>query len=191
MIKNKNALTDAEIERICHSIAGRLCAPFNSPYIKGEVLDAAFVSAHIAREEKVSRPLFWVTVKRSAMNELRGLLGHSSAGGARAEKSGYKLPLLLTEGLTLAGELGDYDNPKLLPGACDYERSDAADLIEYLLSRLDETRRGILTARYADGLSDVEIGKLHGVSGPTIKRSIERSLERLRAVPEAQDLLSR
>ena len=188
--KKQTALTDNDLERICGYVVGRVCLMYDSPYLKEEVFDAAFVGAHLAREEGISLSLLWLRARRDAIRELYRLIGHRNAAGNKPKECGFKLPALFTEAMSVVYGDGEVDNPKLPPQESLYEAVDNHDFVQHLLSRLDGRRRSLLVARYFDGLSDIEIARIHNIKqGKTIADGIDNTLKMLRRLPEWQNYI--
>ena len=184
----KQALTDARLEAICMGAARRVCASYHSPLLTEEVFEETLVTAHLCRAEGIGEPLLCLKVKHRAVDALRSIIGCYRPPGESEYRAGYKLACILTDGLTATDAGGSqYDNPKLPRQECQYEQVDRREFAASLLAKLDERRRGIVMARYYDGLSDVEIGRRYGVGGGVIAKTVAYSLRTLRALPEMQD----
>jgi RNA polymerase sigma-70 factor (sigma-E family) len=61
-----------------------------------------------------------------------------------------------------------------------YEATDAVDAVWRSLRYLPQRQRAVLALRYADDLSDFEIGRLLGVSESTVRSQAARGLASLR-----------
>lgn len=87
---------------------------------------------------------------------------------------------------TPVGEEGDTCLSDLLGSADDrFERMERSEWAQWLLSKVGETERELLTLRYRDGLGQRETAKRLGISQMQVSRLERRALSRLRAI-EAQ-----
>ncbi|MCI6041461.1 MAG: sigma-70 family RNA polymerase sigma factor [Clostridiales bacterium] len=87
---------------------------------------------------------------------------------------------------TPVGEEGDTQLADLLGGADDrFERMERSEWAQWLLSKVGDTERELLTLRYRDGLGQRETAKRLGISQMQVSRLERRVLSRLRAM-EAQ-----
>ena len=87
---------------------------------------------------------------------------------------------------TPVGEEGDTQLSDLLGSADDrFERMERSEWAQWLLSKVGETERELLTLRYRDGLGQRETAKRLGISQMQVSRLERRALSRLRAI-EAQ-----
>ena len=87
---------------------------------------------------------------------------------------------------TPVGEEGDTCLSDLLGSADDrFERMERSKWAQWLLSKVGETERELLTLRYRDGLGQRETAKRLGISQMQVSRLERRALSRLRAI-EAQ-----
>lgn len=87
---------------------------------------------------------------------------------------------------TPVGEEGDTCLSDLLGSADDrFERMERSEWAQWLLSKVGETERELLTLRYRDGLGQRETAKRLGISQMQVSRLERRALSRLRAM-EAQ-----
>lgn len=87
---------------------------------------------------------------------------------------------------TPVGEEGDTCLSDLLGSADDrFERMERSEWAQWLLSKVGETERQLLTLRYRDGLGQRETARRLGISQMQVSRLERRALSRLRAM-EAQ-----
>ena len=84
------------------------------------------------------------------------------------------------------GEEGDTQLSDLLGSADDrFERMERSEWAQWLLSKVGDTERELLTLRYRDGLGQRETARRLGISQMQVSRLERRALSRLRAM-EAQ-----
>ena len=84
------------------------------------------------------------------------------------------------------GEEGDTRLSDLLGSADDrFERMERSEWAQWLLSKVGDTERELLTLRYRDGLGQRETARRLGISQMQVSRLERRALSRLRAM-EAQ-----
>ena len=84
------------------------------------------------------------------------------------------------------GEEGDTRLSDLLGSADDrFESMERSEWAQWLLSKVGDTERELLTLRYRDGLGQRETAKRLGISQMQVSRLERRALSRLRAI-EAQ-----
>ena len=84
------------------------------------------------------------------------------------------------------GEEGDTQLSDLLGSTDDrFERMERSEWAQWLLSKVGDTERELLTLRYRDGLGQRETAKRLGISQMQVSRLERRALSRLRAI-EAQ-----
>lgn len=84
------------------------------------------------------------------------------------------------------GEEGDTRLSDLLGSADDrFERMERSEWAQWLLSKMGDTERELLTLRFRDGLGQRETAKRLGISQMQVSRLERRALSRLRAI-EAQ-----
>ena len=87
---------------------------------------------------------------------------------------------------TPVGEEGDTCLSDLLGSADDrFERMERSEWAQWLLSKVGDTERELLTLRYRDGLGQRETARRLGISQMQVSRLERRALSRLRAM-EAQ-----
>lgn len=87
---------------------------------------------------------------------------------------------------TPVGEEGDTRLSDLLGSADDrFERMERSEWAQWLLSKVGDTERELLTLRFRDGLGQRETAKRLGISQMQVSRLERRALSRLRAI-EAQ-----
>lgn len=87
---------------------------------------------------------------------------------------------------TPVGEEGDTQLSDLLGSPDDrFERMERSEWTQWLLSKVGDTERELLTLRYRDGLGQRETAKRLGISQMQVSRLERRVLSRLRAI-EAQ-----
>ena len=87
---------------------------------------------------------------------------------------------------TPVGEEGDTQLSDLLGSPDDrFERMERSEWTQWLLSKVGDTERELLTLRYRDGLGQRETAKRLGISQMQVSRLERRALSRLRAI-EAQ-----
>ena len=87
---------------------------------------------------------------------------------------------------TPVGEEGDTQLSDLLGSADDrFERMERSEWAQWLLSKVGDTERELLTLRYRDGLGHRETARRLGISQMQVSRLERRALSRLRAM-EAQ-----
>ena len=87
---------------------------------------------------------------------------------------------------TPVGEEGDTQLSDLLGSTDDrFERMERSDWAQWLLSKVGDTERELLTLRYRDGLGQRETARRLGISQMQVSRLERRALSRLRAM-EAQ-----
>ena len=87
---------------------------------------------------------------------------------------------------TPVGEEGDTCLSDLLGSADDrFERMERSEWAQWLLSKVGETERELLTLRFRDGLGQRETARRLGISQMQVSRLERRALSRLRAM-EAQ-----
>lgn len=87
---------------------------------------------------------------------------------------------------TPVGEEGDSQLSDLLGSADDrFERMERSEWAQWLLSKVGDTERELLTLRYRDGLGQRETARRLGISQMQVSRLERRALSRLRAM-EAQ-----
>lgn len=87
---------------------------------------------------------------------------------------------------TPVGEEGDTQLSDLLGSADDrFERMERSEWARWLLSKVGDTERELLTLRYRDGLGQRETARRLGISQMQVSRLERRALSRLRAM-EAQ-----
>ena len=87
---------------------------------------------------------------------------------------------------TPVGEEGDTQLFDLLGSADDrFERMERSEWAQWLLSKVGDTERELLTLRYRDGLGQRETARRLGISQMQVSRLERRALSRLRAM-EAQ-----
>ena len=87
---------------------------------------------------------------------------------------------------TPVGEEGDTQLSDLLGSADDrFERMERSEWAQWLLSKVGDTERELLTLRYRDGLGQRETARRLGISQMQLSRLERRALSRLRAM-EAQ-----
>lgn len=87
---------------------------------------------------------------------------------------------------TPVGEEGDTRLSDLLGSADDrFERMERSEWAQWLLSKVGDTERELLTLRFRDGLGQRETAKRLGISQMQVSRLERRVLSRLRAI-EAQ-----
>ena len=87
---------------------------------------------------------------------------------------------------TPVGEEGDTQLSDLLGSADDrVERMERSEWAQWLLSKVGDTERELLTLRYRDGLGQRETARRLGISQMQVSRLERRALSRLRAM-EAQ-----
>ena len=87
---------------------------------------------------------------------------------------------------TPVGEEGDTQLSDLLGSPDDrFERMERSEWTQWLLSKVGDTERELLTLRYCDGLGQRETAKRLGISQMQVSRMERRVLSRLRAI-EAQ-----
>ena len=87
---------------------------------------------------------------------------------------------------TPVGEEGDTQLSDLLGRTDDrFERMERSEWAQWLLSKVGDTERELLTLRYRDGLGQRETARRLGISQMQVSRLERRALSRLRAM-EAQ-----
>lgn len=87
---------------------------------------------------------------------------------------------------TPVGEEGDTQLSDLLGSADDrFERMERSEWAQWLLSKVGDAERELLTLRYRDGLGQRETARRLGISQMQVSRLERRALSRLRAM-EAQ-----
>lgn len=87
---------------------------------------------------------------------------------------------------TPVGEEGDTQLSDLLGSTDDrFERMERSEWAQWLLSKVGDTERELLTLRYRDGLGQRETARRLGISQMQVPRLERRALSRLRAM-EAQ-----
>lgn len=87
---------------------------------------------------------------------------------------------------TPMGEEGDTQLSDLLGSTDDrFERMERSEWAQWLLSKVGDTERELLTLRYRDGLGQRETARRLGISQMQVSRLERRALSRLRAM-EAQ-----
>ena len=87
---------------------------------------------------------------------------------------------------TPVGEEGDTQLSDLLGSTDDrFERMERSEWAQWLLSKVGDTERELLTLRYRDGLGQRETARRLGISQMQVSRLDRRALSRLRAM-EAQ-----
>lgn len=87
---------------------------------------------------------------------------------------------------TPVGEEGDTQLSDLLGSTDDrFERMERSEWAQWLLSKVGDTERELLTLRYRDGLGQRETARRLGISQMQVSRLERRTLSRLRAM-EAQ-----
>lgn len=87
---------------------------------------------------------------------------------------------------TPVGEEGNTQLSDLLGSADDrFERMERSEWAQWLLSKVGDTERELLTLRYRDGLGQRETARRLGISQMQVSRLERRALSRLRAM-EAQ-----
>ena len=87
---------------------------------------------------------------------------------------------------TPGGEEGDTQLSDLLGSTDDrFERMERSEWAQWLLSKVGDTERELLTLRYRDGLGQRETARRLGISQMQVSRLERRALSRLRAM-EAQ-----
>lgn len=87
---------------------------------------------------------------------------------------------------TPVGEEGDTQLSDLLGSTDDrFERMERSERAQWLLSKVGDTERELLTLRYRDGLGQRETARRLGISQMQVSRLERRALSRLRAM-EAQ-----
>lgn len=87
---------------------------------------------------------------------------------------------------TPVGEEGDTQLSDLLGSTDDrFERMERSEWARWLLSKVGDTERELLTLRYRDGLGQRETARRLGISQMQVSRLERRALSRLRAM-EAQ-----
>ncbi|MBS1332151.1 MAG: sigma-70 family RNA polymerase sigma factor [Christensenellaceae bacterium] len=87
---------------------------------------------------------------------------------------------------TPVGEDGDTQLSYLLGSTDDrFERMERSEWAQWLLSKVGDTERELLTLRYRDGLGQRETARRLGISQMQVSRLERRALSRLRAM-EAQ-----
>lgn len=87
---------------------------------------------------------------------------------------------------TPVGEEGDTQLSDLLGSTDDrFERMERSEWAQWLLSKVGDTERELLTLRYRDGLGQRETARCLGISQMQVSRLERRALSRLRAM-EAQ-----
>ena len=87
---------------------------------------------------------------------------------------------------TPVGEEGDTQLSDLLGSTDDrFERMERSEWAQWLLSKVGDTERELLTLRYRDGLVQRETARRLGISQMQVSRLERRALSRLRAM-EAQ-----
>ena len=87
---------------------------------------------------------------------------------------------------TPVGEEGDTQLSDLLGSTDDrFERMERSEWAQWLLSKVGDTERELLTLRFRDGLGQRETAKRLGISQMQVSRLERRALSRLRAI-EAQ-----
>ena len=87
---------------------------------------------------------------------------------------------------TPVGEKGDTQLSDLLGSTDDrFERMERSEWAQWLLSKVGDTERELLTLRYRDGLGQRETARRLGISQMQVSRLERRALSRLRAM-EAQ-----
>lgn len=87
---------------------------------------------------------------------------------------------------TPVGEEGDTQLSDLLGSTDDrFERMERSEWAQWLLSKVGDTERELLTLRYRDGLGQRETARRLGISQMQVSRLERRALSRLRAM-EAQ-----
>ena len=87
---------------------------------------------------------------------------------------------------TPVGEEGDTQPSDLLGSTDDrFERMERSEWAQWLLSKVGDTERELLTLRYRDGLGQRETARRLGISQMQVSRLERRALSRLRAM-EAQ-----
>ena len=87
---------------------------------------------------------------------------------------------------TPVGEEGDTQLSDLLGSPDDrFERMERSEWTQWLLTKVGDTERELLTLRYRDGLGQRETAKRLGISQMQVSRMERRVLSRLRAI-EAQ-----
>ena len=87
---------------------------------------------------------------------------------------------------TPVGEEGDTQLSDLLGSTDDrFERMERSEWAQWLLSKVGDTERELLTLRYRDGLGQRETARRLGISQMQVSRLERRALSRLRAI-EAQ-----
>ena len=87
---------------------------------------------------------------------------------------------------TPVGEEGDTQLSDLLGSTDDrFERMERSEWAQWLLSKVGDTERELLTLRYRDGLGQRETARRLGISQMQVSRLERRGLERLRrSLPE-------
>ena len=84
---------------------------------------------------------------------------------------------------TPVGEEGDTQLSDLLGSADDrFERMERSEWAQWLLSKVGDTERELLTLRYRDGLGQRETARRLGISQMQVSRLERRALSRLRAM---------
>lgn len=66
-----------------------------------------------------------------------------------------------------------------------FERAEARVIVEEALDQLDEADRTIVRLRFADGLSQAEIGEKIGATQAQVSRALDRIIRRMRVVVAA------
>lgn len=86
---------------------------------------------------------------------------------------------------TPVGEEGDTRLSDLLGSADDrFERMERSEWARWLLSKVGDTERELLTLRYRDGLGQRETARRLGISQMQVSRLERRALSRLRAIEQ-------
>ncbi len=75
--------------------------------------------------------------------------------------------------------IADHTFPDPAAAASDQERSER---IQRALDQLDDLERGIVTAKYVEGLSSSEIAAGLGIPASTVRRKQQRALARVKAL---------
>lgn len=84
---------------------------------------------------------------------------------------------------TPVGEEGDTQLSDLLGSTDDrFERMERSEWAQWLLSKVGDTERELLTLRYRDGLGQRETARRLGISQMQVSRLERRALSRLRAM---------
>ncbi len=172
--------------------------PFAYPTILGEIKRYFRDHGNTIRVPRGLRDFY--SEVQSVTEELEQRLGHTANEAELAEASGVALHQVSAGRAAVAGckvlsldDLAVHSAAAEFPSSgaeVDLQRVEDLMMVRQAMDQLTERERTILRLRYFDGLSQLKIGELIGVSQMQISRLVRAALAKLRATVEHGDRAS-